>query len=106
VKERVRNGLKKKEIKAFLLGHNGTATGGQAVTGVPRSVEEEKRLLLAGSKLSGKVPEKLGAVPERLPTGSGQVGINWNRTITTHDSTELLNCQVILLCSMRSNGEK
>jgi hypothetical protein len=29
VKERVRNGVKKKKIEAFLLERNGTATGGQ-----------------------------------------------------------------------------
>jgi hypothetical protein len=35
VKERVRDGVKRKEIKAFLLEHNGIATGGQAVTRDP-----------------------------------------------------------------------
>jgi hypothetical protein len=51
----------------------------------------------------GELPSRLKASPERLPTGSprgpgqaGQVGVNWNRTITTHDSMKQFNCQVIL----------
>jgi hypothetical protein len=30
----------------------------------------------------------------------------WNRTITRHDSMELLTCQVLLVCSKHSNEEK
>jgi hypothetical protein len=51
--------MKRKEIKAFLLERNGIATGAS------RSVEEGKRLLLAGSprcpgqaKPSGKVAQR------------------------------------------------
>lgn len=58
----VRNRVKRKEINWFLLEHNGIATGGHGVIGDPWPVEKGKRALLAGSKLSGKVSKKGGAL--------------------------------------------
>jgi hypothetical protein len=59
VKEKLRNGIKKKGIEAFLLGLNGTATGDLwPLIRDPWPVEEGERLHLAGSKLSGRVAER------------------------------------------------
>ena len=41
-------------------------------------VEEGERVLLAGSKLSGKIPEKLGAGPERRSTDLGGLESNYH----------------------------